>query len=187
MRLSSGPLGPVGPRGTVLLAAAGILGIGLAVHGWGARQLSPAGAGLGGTTAAVSPSQSAGATQGPQQAPSGQGSATTSPATGPAASAPGPLLSSQAYAPYAFAVWPGTLTPTAKTAETGLTISVRQKSGGISVTAGVAGQPTGAPHFYPGGARVYVIEAALGDDSGADYNLGDDGIVVTDSRGRILQ
>jgi hypothetical protein len=33
-----------------------------------------------------------------------------------------------------------------------------------------------------------VIEAAMGDDSGtSDYNLGDDGLVITDSRGRILQ
>ena len=42
--------------------------------------------------------------------------------------------------------------------------------------------------FYSGGAHVYVIEAALGDDSGnSDFNLGDDGIVVTDARGRILR
>ena len=58
----------------------------------------------------------------------------------------------------------------------------------MTVTAGVAGQTTGSPHFYPAGARVYVVEAALGDDSGgADYNLGDDGVVVTDAHGRIVQ
>jgi hypothetical protein len=33
-----------------------------------------------------------------------------------------------------------------------------------------------------------VIEASLGDDSGTgDYNLGDDGIVVTDAHGRIIR
>jgi hypothetical protein len=33
-----------------------------------------------------------------------------------------------------------------------------------------------------------VLEASLGDDSGnSDFNLGDDGLVVTDSSGRILQ
>jgi hypothetical protein len=33
-----------------------------------------------------------------------------------------------------------------------------------------------------------VIEASLGDDSGtSDYNLGDDGIVITDARGRIVR
>jgi hypothetical protein len=35
---------------------------------------------------------------------------------------------------------------------------------------------------------VYVVEASLGDDSGGtDYNLGDDGLIVTDAQGRILQ
>jgi hypothetical protein len=33
-----------------------------------------------------------------------------------------------------------------------------------------------------------VIEASLGDDSGgSDYNLGDDGLVVTDATGRVVQ
>ena len=59
---------------------------------------------------------------------------------------------------------------------------------GLSVVAGVVGQPHPAAHFYPGGARVYVIEASMGDDSGnSDYNLGDDGLAVTDSKGRIIQ
>jgi hypothetical protein len=70
---------------------------------------------------------------------------------------------------------------------TGLSISVRRTGSGISVTAGVSGQP-GAPHAYPGGARVYVVEASLGDEAGnSDYNLGDDGVVVTDAQGRIVQ
>jgi hypothetical protein len=64
---------------------------------------------------------------------------------------------------------------------------VHRTASGLSVTAGVVGQPRPAAHFYPGGARVYVIEASMGDDSGnSDYNLGDDGLAVTDSRGRII-
>ena len=56
------------------------------------------------------------------------------------------------------------------------------------VTAGVVGQSANAPRFYAHGAVVYVVEASLGDDSGnSDYSLGDDGLVVTDARGRILQ
>ncbi len=56
------------------------------------------------------------------------------------------------------------------------------------VSAGVNGQPASAPRSYPAGSRVYVIEASLGDDSGTnDYNLGDDGLVVTDSHGRIVR
>ena len=50
----------------------------------------------------------------------------------------------------------------------------------------IGGAP-GAPHVYVGGARVYVVEASLGDDSGnSDYNLGDDGLVVTNAEGRIV-
>jgi hypothetical protein len=49
------------------------------------------------------------------------------------------------------------------------------------------GQQAGPARFYPNGARVYVLEATMGDDSGnADYNVGDDGIVVTDAQGRIV-
>jgi hypothetical protein len=70
---------------------------------------------------------------------------------------------------------------------TGLSISVSKTGSGISVTAGLSGHP-GAPHAYPGGARVYVVEASMGDEAGTtDYNLGDDGVVVTDAQGRIVQ
>jgi hypothetical protein len=41
---------------------------------------------------------------------------------------------------------------------------------------------------YVGGARVYVVEQSLGDDSGnSDYNLGDDALVVTDAKGGIIR
>jgi hypothetical protein len=74
----------------------------------------------------------------------------------------------------------------AKQALTGLTVSVHRQPAGLSVTAGVVGQAA-APHVYPTGARVYVVEASLGDDSGnSDYSLGDDGLVVTDSAGRVV-
>jgi hypothetical protein len=34
---------------------------------------------------------------------------------------------------------------------------------------------------------VYVVEASMGDDSGnSDYNLGDDGLIVTDAAGRVV-
>ena len=73
-------------------------------------------------------------------------------------------------------------------AETGLAIRVRRQDNGIAVSAGLTGQSAPAPHFYAAGARVYVIEASLGDDSGtSDYSLGDDGLVVTDGQGRIVQ
>ena len=72
---------------------------------------------------------------------------------------------------------------------TGLSISVRKTSTGISLAAGVKGSSHKTPaRTYVGGARVYVVEASMGDESGnTDYNLGDDGVVVTDAQGRIVQ
>ena len=164
----------VGPRGLAVLAMVAVGGIALAAHGWSARHavLTP------GSLAAGSPTTSAT----PAATPS-------APAANHASRAPaGPLLSSQSYASYAFQVWPGVLSSPARAAMTGLAISVHRSGQGISVTAGVSGQPATSPALYPSGAKVYVIETSLGDDANdTDYNLGDDGLVVTDSSGRIVQ
>src|ERR1035441_4902862 len=107
------------------------------------------------------PGRSAAPKASTQQKPAGNGAASA---------AAGPLLSSQAFASEAFQVWPGALSATAQTAMTGLSIAVHRTSSGLSVVAGVVGQPSPAAHSYPGGARVYVIEASLGDDSGSMQN-----------------
>jgi hypothetical protein len=170
----------VGPGGFALLGVAAVAGIALGVHGWSTRHMPAAlgSIGAGAATTGARPGTSAAA--GPSARPSGSPSSPVSTL--------GPLLSSQPYAQYAFQVWPGRLSPAARAAETGLAITVRRQGSGLEVSAGVSGQPASAPQFYPAGARVYVIEASLGDDSGAsDYNLGDDGIVVTDARGRIVR
>ena len=158
---------PVGPLGLALLGLAAAAGLALGIHGWSARH-TPAALGSVGAAAAAT----------------GAGSSHK-----PAAHATaGPLLNSQSYAQYAFQVWPGRLSAAAQSAEIGLSIKVSRAGRDLEVTAGVNGQPVGAPHAYPAGARVYVIEAALGDDSGnTDYNLGDDGVVVTSADGRIVQ
>ncbi len=179
-------LGPVGPRGLALLALAGLAGVLLAVHGWSARGSSAALGSIGGSSAgparpSVSPSQappssSVSPTAGPQ------------PSSGRSPATPGPLLSSQSYASSSFVVWPVKPSQAAKAALTGLSVTVHRQGTGISVVAGVNGQAAGAPHFYPTGDRVYVVEASMGDESGnTDYNLGDDGIIVTDAHGRIVQ
>jgi hypothetical protein len=171
---------PVGRWGIALLAVTGLAGVGLAVHGWSARGsgITPALAGSS-RAAASAPAASSPA----QTGPSGGASPSA-----PAAAGVGPKLSSEPYAKVAFQIWPGTPSAAAKQALTGLRVSVRKQGAGISVTAGAAGQPAGAPRFYPAGARVYVIEASMGDDSGnSDYSLGDDGLAVTNSQGRIVQ
>jgi hypothetical protein len=152
----------------LVLALTGVVGAGLALHGWNARH-GPAVLGSIGRTVTSSASSV-------PAAPKPEASAS-----------PGPFLRSQPFDQYAYAIWPGKPGATARAAQAGLTITVRRRGRGLSVVAGVTGQPPGAPHYYPLGARVYVIEASFGDDSGnSDYNLGDDGITVTDAAGRIV-
>jgi hypothetical protein len=172
----------VGPWGAVVLAATGLAGVLLAVHGWAGWEASTVPGPVGGAAAVGQPGRSASSGTAPGPARSTTG--TTRPA--PSASASGPLLSSQPFASYAYRIWPGQQSSAARAALAGLAVTVHPQGTGLSVVAGVNGQP-GSAHYYLGGARVYVIEASLGDDSGSsDYNLGDDGIVVTDAHGRIV-
>ena len=98
------------------------------------------------------------------------------------------MLSAQPYASAAYLIWPGSPNAAAKAALTGLNVTVRRQGSVILVAAGVNGQPTPAPRRFAGGTRVYVVEQSFGDDSGnSDYNLGDDALIVTDSKGGIIQ
>lgn len=163
---------PVSPRGLALLAATAAVGLVLAIHGWSAHDTSRLPGSLSGPAPATAAPAPAPAPPSPQA--SGRPGA-------------GPPLRSQPFAHYAFRIWPGVPGTAARAAMTGLSISVRRQGNGLLVTAGVAGQGVRQPRFYPGGAGVYVVEASLGDDSGnTDYNLGDDGLVVTSAVGRIL-
>jgi hypothetical protein len=179
--------GPVGPGGATLLLVSAVAGGLLAVHGWSTRHAGPPLGALSGaaSTAPGGTSGSAGAA-----GASSPGSSTSTSPTGGAAgrsAKAGPALSSESFASYSYQVWPGAPSAAAKTAMTGLSISVHKTGSGISVTAGVSGQQ-GTARAYPGGARVYVVEASMGDEAGnADYNLGDDGVVITDAHGRIVQ
>jgi hypothetical protein len=176
-----------GPRGLALLGATGIVGVVLAVHGWAHHTTAgPLGSLNGGTASRSGAAATAATSTPPTAGPSVSSNAGAS--TGPtSAPTPGPLLTSQPFAQYSFAIWPGTPNANAKAALTGLSVHVHSQGSGLSITAAVNGQPAAPAHFYPGGAHVYVVEATMGDDSGAsDYNLGDDGIVVTDVQGRII-
>jgi hypothetical protein len=175
----------MGPRGLIVLILAGLVGISLAIVGWSQRHTGLVASGVGGLGGSA-PAHSASAS--PARAgPTAR--AGTAPAATPSASGnAGPLLSSEPFAQFAYLVWPGTLSAAAQQAMSGLTILVSRQADGLSVRAGVTGQPLPSAQFYPNGARVYVIESSLGDDStNIDYNLGDDGLVVTDAHGRIRQ
>ncbi len=100
------------------------------------------------------------------------GPVASAPATKPSR-APSSQLSAQSYASHAYQVWPGKPSAAARAEETGLIISVRRQGPGIWVQAHAAGQPAPSPRYYPAGARVYVT--------------GDDGFVVTNAQGRIVQ
>jgi len=188
---------PPGPAGLTLLAATAVAGIVLAVHGWAGRHAGLAPGALG---TAASPASAAAGPASPARtaAPAAPGrtsrqagsrsTASPAPAGSSPAASPGPLLSAEPYASYSFKVWPGAPSAAARAALTGLTVRVRRRGPGITVTAGISGQPAPAPRFYRDGARVYIVAASLGDDSGnSDYSLGDDGLIVTNAQGRIVQ
>jgi hypothetical protein len=178
---------PVGRWGLTLLAAVGVVGVILAIHGWAGRASGIVPAALPGGSGSTAGRVAAGPSSGPSASPSSHPATSASAAPSTSSSA-GPLLSAEPYASYAFQVWPGTLSTAAKQALTGLAVSVHRQPAGLSVTAGVVGQGSASPHVYRAGVRVYVVEASMGDDSGnSDFNIGDDGLVVTDSAGRIVQ
>ena len=175
---------PVGRWGIALLAVTGVAGLVLGWHGWTTRA-STATPSLAGATATAPASPAGSPAAG--QARSASAPATASPAAPAGSARPSPKLSSEPYVGFAYQVWPGTPSTAARQAMTGLKITVRKQGNGLLVMAGVIGQPASPPHLYAGGTRVYVLEAALGDDSGsADYNLGDDGLVVTDAQQRVV-
>lgn len=151
----------LGPRGIALLSVTGIAGVVLAVHGWSNR-----GTGL---------------ITGPPGAPA--------PGTSTPAGAAGPPLSSEPYASYTYQVWPGPQSANGKQAMSGFTLAVTRRSGGIALKATENGAAdTSASRFYPGGAKVYMIDSTLGDEGGTvDYDTVDDGLVVTNSRGQVLR
>lgn len=165
----------IGARGLAVLSATAVAGVLMGVHGWTGR-----GHGL---PPGLSSSKPPAAASSPAASPTP--SSTTTPAGGAHLA---PTLSSEPYASYSYQVWPGPVSAAAATAETGLVIKVRPSGSGLLVAAAANGSQLPAATFYAGGAKVWVIEASLGDDSGnADLNLGDDGLVVTNAQGRIVR
>lgn len=183
-----------------MLAVTGIVGIGLAVHGYGHGAV----AGSSGLTALASTggsssthrSSSASAPAAATTTTQASSSSTTQPAattTTQSSSAAtgqkvGPLLSSTSYAPYAFQVYPGPESSQARQATIGFKINVVPQAGMLKLSVAATGSGQGAQtSSFPVGDRIYFIEASLGDDSGLDYNFGDDGVVVTNAQGHVVQ
>jgi hypothetical protein len=166
----------------LLLAATGLVGIGLAIHGYGHGGVVVAGAGGVRALASGGRPRPSASSQSTSPSPKGSSSSSASPSQ-----KLGPPLSSTPYAPYAVRVYPGPETSQARQATTGFTIRVTPRGGTITVSVSAPGQGAQSS-TYPAGDRVYFIEASLGDEAGGtDYNFGDDGVVVTNAQGRVVQ
>ena len=165
----------MGPRGISVLAIAGIAGVLFGVSGWNQSRADVVSA------PPVTASSPPAATAGPPPA------AVSSPApaaTGTAAAAAGPRLSSMPYASFAYEVWPGPVSASGKIALSRWTLTVTRQAGGITVKAAHDGQAmTSVSHFYPGGAKVYILDSDLGDNASGTT---DEGLEVTNAQGQVL-
>jgi hypothetical protein len=154
----------VGPRGLSVLSIAGVAGLLFGVVGWKQAGIDTAAA---------------------AQAPVGTSSpsaAATVPAS--AAAAAGPLLSSMPYAPFAYLVWPGPVSADGKLAMSRWKLTVTRQTGGITVQAAEDGQSMASvSHFYPGGAKVYILDSDLGANAPGTTN---EGLEVTNTQGQVL-
>lgn len=173
----------IGPRGLLLLGATGIAGVILALQGSGHGPLA--------TPTGITKPPSASPARTGQSTPAHQSTTTTSPSSS-ASTAPhqklGPKLASTQYASYAYRLYPGPQSAQARSATAGFNISITPSPTAITVRVSGAGVAKTQTLTYPAGDRVYFVEASFGDDStNAEYNLGDDGLVVTDAYGRIVE
>lgn len=161
----------MGPRGLTVLSIAGIAGLLFGVVGWKQRGIytvtAPPVAATSSPAAASSPSATATATV---------------PAS--AAAAAGPLLSSMPYASFAYLVWPGPVSADGKLAMSRWKLTVTRQAGGITVQAAEDGQSMASvSRFYPGGAKVYILDSDLGADAVGNTN---EGLEVTNTQGQVL-
>ena len=154
----------MGPRGLTVLSIAGIAGLLFGVVGW--KQ-----AGIDTAAASAAPAGT-----------SSPSAAATVPAS--AAAAAGPLLSSMPYAPFAYLVWPGPVSVNGKLAMSRWKLTVTRQTGGITVQAAEDGHSMASvSHFYPGGAKVYILDSDLGASAPGTTN---EGLEVTNTQGQVL-
>lgn len=161
----------MGPRGLTVLSIAGIAGLLFGVVGWKQRGIytvtAPPVAATSSPAAASSPSATA---------------AATVPASDAADA--GPLLSSMPYASFAYLVWPGPVSADGKLAMSRWKLTVTRQAGGITVQAAEDGQSMASvSHFYPGGAKVYILDSDLSANAAGGTN---EGLEVTNTQGQVL-
>ena len=168
----------MGPRGLTVLSIAGIAGLFFGAVGWKQR----------GTDVVAAPPAAASSPSAPASVASPSPAVTNSPSgaasTGAAAGAAGPLLSSMPYASFAYEVWPGPVSAAGKLALSRWRLTVTSQPGGITVRAAQDGQAmTSVSHFYPGGARVYILDSDPRANAPGNTN---EGLEVTNAQGQVL-
>lgn len=172
----------VGAGGKAVLLAAAVLAVGLAIHGYGTGGLAVTSinaSGAGPLRAQPPPST---ATRAP-----GRSSGGPTPPTTPAKL--GPALSGSQYAQYAYRVYPGPVSASAQQATAGYSITTKLSGDTVVVVVSTAGSSTELSRkTYAAADSVYFIEANFGDDSGVtELNPGDDGLIVTNPAGLIVE
>ena len=175
----------VGVVGLSVLVAALVLAVGLAVHGYHDRGLGPVSVGASAVSSSARDQTTTSTTTGGSPSPT-RGS--TPPTTSPPSKL-GPALSSTQYASYAFRIYPGPVSASAQQAMAGYSIRTELSGSNVVVVVSVPGSSQSPSRTtYLAADSVYFIEANLGDDSGAtELNPGDDGLIVTNPQGRIVE
>ncbi|HET6187237.1 MAG TPA: hypothetical protein VFE59_09565, partial [Trebonia sp.] len=88
------------------------------------------------------------------------------------------------YASFAYLVWPGPVSADGKLAMSRWKLTVTRQAGGITVQAAEDGQSMASvSRFYPGGAKVYILDSDLGADTAGNTN---EGLEVTNAQGQVL-
>lgn len=181
----------VGMIGLGVLLVAAVLAVGLAIHGYGTRGLSlPSVVASATSPVPNQPQPTATRTKGAAaNPPPGSTSTSTSTSTTSPAVKLGPALSSTQYASYAYRIYPGTVSASAQQAMAGYSISTKVSGANVVVAVSTVGSSQApSQKTYPAADKVYFVEASLGDDSGTtELNPGDDGLIVTNPQGRIVE
>jgi len=100
------------------------------------------------------------------------------------------LFSSSQFYQYAYQIFPGVLSPSAREAITGFNLDLKNNPDGSTTINLVATNPEYKNQTYTvqQGQKLYFIERSLRDDSGGEEKfLGDDMAVVVNSAGYIVQ
>lgn len=177
----------VGTVGLAVLAVAVVVAVALAIGGYRSGGLALPSVAASTASPARSQPPPTPAKSAAAKSPGGSTSSTTS-TTSPSTKL-GPALSSTQYAQYAYRIYPGPVATSTQKAMAGYNISTKLSGSNVVIAVSAVGSSQ-APsrRSYAAVDKVYFIEANFGDDAGvSELNPGDDGLVVTNPQGLIVE